>query len=78
LLNIVSSRASSKPPSHADGFDFVTRWGPTPRRQDWRSLLASQTGRTKGLDGSVAAKSTGPIPQIAMIAGSLWLRITPS
>jgi hypothetical protein len=36
------------------------------------------TVRQAGFEGSVSAKLTGPIPQIAMTAGSFWPRITPS
>jgi hypothetical protein len=37
-----------------------------------------QTRRTLGCDGSFSAKFTGPTPQMAMMAGSLWPRTTPS
>ena len=43
-----------------------------------RLAACDHTARQGGFDGSVSAKSTGPIPQIAMTAGSFWLRITPS
>ena len=37
-----------------------------------------QTSRHGGCDGSLSLKFTGPMPQMAMTAGSLWPRITPS
>ena len=40
--------------------------------------VIGHTARQGGFDGSASAKLTGPIPQIAMTAGSFWLRITPS
>jgi hypothetical protein len=43
-----------------------------------RLAACDHTARQGGFDGSVSAKLTGPIPQIAMTAGSFWLRITPS
>src|SRR5271156_598395 len=43
-----------------------------------RSAVCDHTARQGGFDGSASAKLTGPMPQIAMTAGSFWLRITPS
>ena len=37
-----------------------------------------QTRRMLGCDGSLSAKFTGPMPQMAMMAGSGWPRTTPS
>jgi hypothetical protein len=50
-------------------------------RTVWREsemAVIDHTGRHGGFDGSASAKLTGPIPQIAMTAGSFWLRMTPS
>lgn len=47
----------------------------------WREsemAVIDHTARHGGFDGSASAKLTGPIPQIAMTAGSFWLRMTPS
>jgi len=43
-----------------------------------RTGRIDHTGRAGGFDGSTSARLTGPTPQIAMIAGPLWPRITPS
>jgi hypothetical protein len=43
-----------------------------------RLAVCNHTARQRGFDGSASAKLTGPIPQIAMTAGSFWPRITPS
>jgi hypothetical protein len=43
-----------------------------------RLAVCDHTARQGGFDGSASAKLTGPIPQIAMTAGSFWPRITPS
>ena len=43
-----------------------------------RLAVCHHTARQGGRDGSASAKLTGPIPQIAMTAGSFWPRITPS
>ncbi len=44
----------------------------------WRCDGAAHTSRQRGLDGSVRVKLIGPMPQMAITAGSLWPRITPS
>jgi hypothetical protein len=65
----------------------ATRLTPEPRPVRTRKTRAEiavrfaaidHTARQGGFDGSTSAKLTGPIPQIAMTAGSFWLRITPS
>jgi hypothetical protein len=38
----------------------------------------AHTCRHGGFEGSVRVKFTGPMPQMAITAGSLWSRITPS
>jgi hypothetical protein len=43
-----------------------------------RLAVCDHKARQGGFDGSASAKLTGPIPQIAMTAGSFWPRITPS
>jgi hypothetical protein len=43
-----------------------------------RLAVCDHRARQGGFDGSASAKLTGPIPQIAMTAGSFWPRITPS
>ncbi len=43
-----------------------------------RPAVCGHTLRQGSPDGSVSAKLTGPVPQIAMTAGSFWLRMTPS
>ena len=43
-----------------------------------RLAVCDHRARQGGFDGSTSAKLTGPIPQIAMTAGSFWPRITPS
>ena len=40
--------------------------------------LRVHTSRHGGFEGSLRVKFTGPMPQIAITTGSLWLRITPS
>jgi hypothetical protein len=40
--------------------------------------VCDHRARQGGFDGSASAKLTGPIPQIAMTAGSFWPWITPS
>jgi hypothetical protein len=52
---------------------IVTLTGDLPK-----SVRRNQTRRTTGLEGSLSAKFTGPMPQMAMIAGSGWPRMTPS
>jgi len=55
---------------------------PAPLSAIAMKLLAKNaedhTARHGGFDGSASAKLTGPIPQIAITAGSFWLRMTPS
>ena len=41
-------------------------------------VALAQTSRHGGFDGSLRVKLTGPMPQIAITTGSLWLGITPS
>jgi TolB-like protein len=38
----------------------------------------AHTSRHGGFEGSLRVKFTGPMPQMAITTGSLWLRITPS
>ncbi len=54
---------------------LLPRRAPTASNLDlWRC----HTSRHGGFEGSLSVKLTGPMPQIAMTTGSLWLRITPS
>src|ERR1700722_20806327 len=52
--------------------------GSSPRVMGGALPAARSHLRHGGFEGSMRVKFTGPIPQIAITTGSLWLRITPS